>query len=141
MQGWKWFFWICFKNCEVFMVEGDRTFIGTPRSDVFELGIWGLTLFGSGNSFFLISGRRDLLYLNLGPQDFVFLNPGFRDHEFSWATWINTLKQWSICIYIHLSTWLNQKYDNACGMHTFLCDQYCFVSCAVHASMVSWFLS
>ena len=35
-----------------FIIEGDRTFIRTPGSDVFKLGISGLVLSGSGNYFY-----------------------------------------------------------------------------------------
>ena len=68
------------------MLEGghgcmDKTFIGTPGSSVFKLGISGLTFSGSGNFFFRISECRDFSYLNSGPQDFVFLSPGFRDQD------------------------------------------------------------
>ena len=41
----------CFVNIGMLSMRGDRTFIGTPGSGVFKLGISGLTLSGSGNSF------------------------------------------------------------------------------------------
>ena len=51
----------------------DRTFIGTPGSAVFKLGISGLTHLGSGNSFFEF---RDLKLFKLGTSGFPVFKPG-----------------------------------------------------------------
>ena len=46
-----------------------------------EIGISGLTLSASGNSFFGFQDVGISLYLNSGPRDFVFLSPRFRDQD------------------------------------------------------------
>ena len=55
------------------------TFIGTPGTGVFKLGISGLTLSRFRNSFFEFRDAEISIYLSSGPRYFVFLSRGFRD--------------------------------------------------------------
>ena len=56
--------------------KGGRTLIGTPGLGVFKLGISGLILSGSGNSFFSDLGISGLTLFKFGTSGFRVFKPG-----------------------------------------------------------------